>query len=273
MSAKWGWTCYPLPMRIAQALDSRIWSKLSLVLLVGLVFGVTFSGTTTEAVAKEKEEDDAGGSGEEEVDDMWGEETTFSEAQVKRAIEKGIAWLTKKQKRDGSWARSRATRSMAAAKTMVSAVATSILLDQPRSGSTHCSSARFRSGTSRSRRAFATSRTTTSRSLRRLRSRDTPARRDGDRRQQEDEQGQRHDAARGRIKLKGKYRGMANKLAKYIAEDCRHAGAKGWRYHINDTPAPGGPADLSSTQLCRTCTLRGQPRGHQGETQGLGRHP
>lgn len=51
-----------------------------------------------------------------------------------------------------------------------------------------------------------------------------------------------------RLVLKSAYKGWAQKLVDLLAEQ-RFPGCKGWRYFVNSTPGHGGGEDLSSTQL------------------------
>lgn len=62
------------------------------------------------------------------------------------------------------------------------------------------------------------------------------------------------------LKLKQPWRGWADKLVKHLVKQ-RFVGARGWRYFINESPAPGGPEDLSSTQLAALALFAAQRVG------------
>jgi hypothetical protein len=227
-----------------------------LTMVLGVaVLGVTPPGTSPgrallgQAVAGEGEDGGSDESGGEEPADIFGGETTFSEAQVGKAIDKGVAWLMKKQGRDGSWG--------------------------------EISGGTFYGGgqDDGQRRGYGHPAGPTALALYTLLKCKTPVKHDTIKNGFKFIKDNRHKEPRGayetamlllavtatadpyktsaasgkieaddRIQLKGEYRGWAQKLVDHLA-DHRFGGAKGWRYHINDTPAAGGPEDLSSTQL------------------------
>ncbi len=75
----------------------RMWPRWLLVLLALGVAGFVLptSAPVVFAEDEEEEEDDGG--------DFYEDETSFSAAEVNKAIDKGVAWLRKKQTRAGSW--------------------------------------------------------------------------------------------------------------------------------------------------------------------------
>ena len=62
------------------------------------------------------------------------------------------------------------------------------------------------------------------------------------------------------LKLKQPWRSWAEKLVKHLVKQ-RFVGSRGWRYFINESPAPGGPEDLSSTQLAALALFAAQRVG------------
>ena len=243
-------TCYLEGMK-----TSTTWfPKLLFLALFVTVLGIALpGGSATKAVAEEDPGGNAGGNpdeeGGEDIADVFGGETTFTPAQVDTAIKKGLSWLMKKQGRDGSWGE--------------------IEGDTFYGGGTDDGQ----------RRGYGHPAGVTSLAIYTLLKCKIPDKHESVKNGFKFIKDNRHDEPRGcyetsmlllaltatadpyktskastkaeaddRIKMKGNYKSWATKLVKHLQEQ-RFAGAKGWRYHINDTPQPGGPEDLSSTQL------------------------
>ncbi|MEZ6008945.1 MAG: hypothetical protein R3F05_14435 [Planctomycetota bacterium] len=227
--------------------------KLLFLALFVTVLGIALpGGSATKAVAGEDPAGNPGGNpddvGGDDIADVFGGETTFTPAQVDTAIKKGLSWLMKKQGRDGSWGEIE--------------------------GDT------FYGGGSDDgqRRGYGHPAGVTSLAIYTLLKCKIPEKHESVKNGFKYIKDNRHDEPRGcyetsmlllaltatadpyktskastkaeaddRIKMKGNYKSWATKLVKHLQEQ-RFAGAKGWRYHINDTPSPAAPR-LSSTQL------------------------
>ncbi|MDJ0521468.1 MAG: hypothetical protein QNJ90_05275 [Planctomycetota bacterium] len=78
----------------------RFLPLLFVVALLGLIASGAVMPTPAPVHAEEGEGDDAD---DDDAGEFYEEETTFSGKQVTKAIDKGVAWLRKKQGRNGSW--------------------------------------------------------------------------------------------------------------------------------------------------------------------------
>jgi hypothetical protein len=218
-----------------------------LALLAVFVFGIALP-TGGPASAEEKEggkEDGPAAGGEEDPDDgseFYDEETSFSGKQVSKAIDKGIAWLIKKQGRNGSWGAMKGnstygggdggTEGNPAGPTSLALYALlkcKVPLKHPaiKRGFDFLKKHHKKPGSSYEVSMLLLAITATadnSKMSSTSKKRPTP-------------------------KLSGAYRGWANKLVDQLVDKRT---ARGWRYNHDgqpETEAAGGPEDISSTQL------------------------
>ncbi len=222
---------------------------LSLLGLLAVTFTLTLSGGPSEVALAEEEADGGAAEGEGEIEDIFEGSTTFSPEQVDTAIKKGISWLIKKQGRDGSWGdiegdtfygggsdngQMRGYPHPAGATAL--AIYTLLKCRVPARADSIKNGFKFikESRNAEPRGCYETSMLLLA----------ITATADPYKTTKASEKAEKDD----RVKLKGEYRGWATKLVKLL-ESQRYAGSKGWRYFINDSPGPGGPEDLSSTQL------------------------
>ena len=83
---------------------SKLLPTLFLAFLALFVFGLAFpSGGPLGAEESEESGDPDSEDGDDEGGEFYDDDTTFSGKEVSKAIDKGIAWLIKKQGRNGSW--------------------------------------------------------------------------------------------------------------------------------------------------------------------------
>jgi hypothetical protein len=206
------------------------------VALLGVfLFGITLP-TGGPALAEEGEEE----GGEDDPGEFYDEETSFSGTQVSKAIDKGVAWLRKKQGRNGSWGPMKGNSTYGGgdgggevnpAGPTALALYALLKCKQPmndpvikrgfawlwdnykKPGDSYQTSMLLLAVTATADQAK------TSKFAKKL----------------------------PKPKLTGRYRGWANKLANNLVD---RRVARGWRYnHKSQDAAPGGPEDLSSTQL------------------------
>ena len=78
----------------------RLWPRWLLILLALGVLAFALPSTSPLVAEEEKEESEED---DEDDGDFFDGDTTFSAKEVNKAIDKGVAWLQKKQGRDGSW--------------------------------------------------------------------------------------------------------------------------------------------------------------------------
>ncbi len=213
---------------------------LFLVALLGLVvFGAAFPSASPVQAEDAADEEDDEGEGE-----FYEDETTFSGKQVTKAIDKGVAWLRKKQGRNGSWGgtkgnsvygggESKGNEENPAGPTALALYAL-LKCKQPlkdpviKKGFDWLYKNHKKPGTSYETSMLllaVTATADTSKMSKTLKNKKV------------------------KPKLTGRYRAWANKLADYLVDK---RVARGWRYnHTGQSGdgAPGGPEDVSSTQL------------------------
>ena len=178
--------------------------------------------------------------GQEPGDDFYDGETSFSGKQVELAIAKGVTWLVKRQGANGSWGGiqfnstygggGQGGESMHAGPTALALYALLKCKVNPKSDTVR----RGFNFLHKEHRLPDSSYETSMLLLAVTATADNT---------------KQSSAARGRPrpKLSGRYRSWATKLVKHLVDKRE---AKGWRYNVRrpDT-TPGGPEDLSSTQL------------------------
>jgi hypothetical protein len=206
-----------------------------LVALLGVfLFGLTFP-TGGPVIAEEGEEGEDDGPGE-----FYEDETTFSGKEVTKAINKGVAWLRKKQGRNGSWGgisfnstyggQQQVTEGMLAGPTPL-ALYTLLKCKQPLKDPV------IRRGFSFMKDNYKIPPTSYETSMLLLAVTATADR----------AKMSRFAKKLPPPKLTGQYRSWANKLVDDLVD---RRTARGWRYNVKgQEAAPGGPEDLSSTQL------------------------
>lgn len=219
---------------------SSVLPKFFFLVLLALVAGAVLPGANGPALAEDNKEDDAGD--EEEPTDFWEGDTTFSPKEVEVAIRKGVTWLKKKQQRNGSWGEVRGNKTYGGGDVAQSAgqhpagptaLAVFTLLKckelekDPviRKGFDYLTKFK-KPGGSYETAMLLLALTATADKFKTSR-------------------GSSKAGEQGRIKLKGKYRGWATKLVDHLVDQ---RVAQGWRYG-KDGSTPGGPQDISSTQL------------------------
>lgn len=184
----------------------------------------------------------AGGapSGDDGADDFYEGETSFSGKQVDLAIGKGVTWLVKRQAANGSWGgiqfnstyggQGQGGEAMHAGPTALALYAL-LKCKQPLKSDT------VRRGFDYLHKEHRLPESSYETSMLLLAVTATA----------DDAKQSATARRRARPKLTGRYRGWATKLAKHLVGKRE---AKGWRYNTRrpDT-TPGGPEDLSSTQL------------------------
>jgi hypothetical protein len=184
-------------------------------------------------------------------------ETTFSAKEVDRAIDKGLSWLTKRQRRDGSWGAitfnstyqgaQQTTEGMHAGPTALALYTllkckVSVQHEAVKRGFRYLEKNFYRPPSSYE----------TSMLLLAITARADAAK-------------MRETAKKGtfRRKLSSKYMIWATKLRSHLL---RKREARGWRYNVTKgQSAPGGPEDLSSTQLATLALFAAQRLGIRTE--------
>ena len=215
-------------------------STLLIALLVLFAFSLALP---TGGPANAGEEKKAGDEEEDDDDDgeFYDEETSFSGKQVTKAIDKGVAWLIKKQGRNGSWGPTKANASYGggdggegnhAGPTALSLYALLKCKVPVRHPAVKKGFAYIQKHYKKPHASYEVSAlllavcatADNTKMSKTAKKRPTP-------------------------KLSGKFRGWANKLVDYL---CAKRTARGWRYNHDgqvESEAAGGPEDLSSTQL------------------------
>ncbi|MGE0191414.1 MAG: hypothetical protein AB7T63_05155 [Planctomycetota bacterium] len=203
----------------------------------------------------------AAGDDEPEIEDIFEGATTFTSAQVETAIKKGLSWLGKKRRSDGSWGeiegdtfyggdtddgRLRGYGHPAGVTSLVlyTLLKCGVAPGDPsiKGGFRYLEDSRLM----KPRGAYESSML-----LLALTATADPFKTSAASKQAEGSE---------RYKLKGKHRRQADDLVKHLVKQ-RFVGSRGWRYFINETPAPGGPEDMSSTQLAALALMAAQRAG------------
>ena len=222
--------------------------KCFFVVLMLLVTGAVFlPGGVVRAEDSDNGGKDNGGEEDpaaEEPSDFWEDETTFSPKQVEVAIRKGVTWLKSAQQRSGTWGGIQASGTYGGGKSSKQmkeshlsgptslAIFTLLKCKQElkdpviKRGFDFLKKHKKPSGSyERSMMLLALSATAD---------------------KFKTSKGSKAAGELGRIKLKGKYRGWATKLVEALVDGRT---ARGWRYNYDGQSTPGGPEDVSSTQL------------------------
>ena len=214
--------------------------KFFFVVLLALVAGAFLPGASDLATAKEEAEEDDG-----EPTDFWDGDTTFSDKQVEIAIRKGVTWLKKKQQRNGSWGSVKGNAAYGGGEvgqnpgshhSGPTALALFTLLKCKEKENDPV----IRKGFDFIKSKFKKPAGSYETSMLLLALTATAD-------QFKTSKGSKAAEKLDRIKLKGKYRSWATKLVDHLVDKKE---AMGWRYNWpGQAPGPGGPQDVSSTQL------------------------
>lgn len=210
---------------------------LFVVALLGVfVFGAALPSGSPVMAEEGEEEDDGGG-------EFYEEETSFSGKQVSKAIDKGVAWLLKKQGRNGSWGGVKGNATYGGGQSTgqeqhlagPTALALYALLKckQP------LKDPRIRKGFDflwKNHKKPSTSYEVSAMLLAVCATADAS------------KMTKTYRKKKVKPKLSGRYRGWANSLANQLVNKRT---ARGWRYNSGnpESAESGGPEDLSSTQL------------------------
>ena len=221
---------------------------LPLLFVVALLGALTFAaGLPSGGPVSAEEAEDGKGADDGEDDDggeFYEEETSFSGKQVSKAIDKGVAWLLKKQGRNGSWGGIKGNAvyggGQASGRESMPAGPTALALYALLKCKQPLKDPRIRKGFDflwKNHKKPETAYETSALLLAVCATADTS------------KMTKTFKKKKSKPKLSGRYRGWANSLAKDLA-DMRTA--RGWRYNRQgqtEDANMGGPEDISSTQL------------------------
>ncbi len=227
---------------------------LFVVALLGLLVSGAIAPSASSVIAGG---DDGGGADDGGEDDGDGEfyegETTFSGKQVTKAIDKGVAWLRKKQGRNGSWGGMKGNATYGGGQggnEQYHAGPTALALYALLKCKQPMKDPVIKKGFDYLWKNYKKPVTSYEASMLLLAITATA-----------DHSKMSRTLKKKKIKpkLSGRYRGWATKIATYLVGKRT---ARGWRYNVDGQQGtPGGPEDVSSTQLAALALFAAQRMG------------